>query len=101
MSECKMCAAISRDCNATALERNEQRDLAALRQVLLDSAIEKLREIAHLMGSKTARRKVKEAGRDLAANWLYTHGYALWEGGYIPGAGFEDGAEAARRREGK
>lgn len=57
---------------------------------LCDSAVQCLREIAALMGSKTARRKVKEAGCDIAANWLLRHGLPLEPGGYVPGRGFVD-----------
>lgn len=56
----------------------------------LDSAVDCLRDIAALMGSKTARRKVKEAGCDIAAHWLIRHGYPLEDGGYLPGKGFAD-----------
>ena len=31
----------------------------------------------------------RKAGSETAKNWLYQHGYALEEGGYIPGKGFE------------
>jgi hypothetical protein len=32
----------------------------------------------------------KSPGSETAKNWLYNHGYALREGGYIPGKGFEE-----------
>lgn len=60
-----------------------------------ESAIERLREIATLAGTT----KRKQAGCEMAASWLYAHGYALWEGGYVPGVGFEDGAPALARRQ--
>jgi hypothetical protein len=61
-----------------------------------DSMLERLREIAALAGTT----KRKQAGCELAATWLYAHGYALWDGGYIPGLGFEDSAAAMKRRAG-
>lgn len=45
----------------------------------LASAITCLREIA-AMG--------KKAGSEHATHWLQQHGYALEEGGYVPGQGF-------------
>lgn len=53
---------------------------------LLDSAVEALRCIA-AMG--------KKAGSETAKNWLLSHGFALEEGGYIPGKGFEKQDEVA------
>ena len=51
----------------------------------LSSAIECLRDIAS-MGHK--------AGSETARNWLLSHGYALEDGGYVPGRGFEIGCDA-------
>lgn len=81
----------------TKLTTSEQsaRDLLALTERDLRSALERLREIAALAGTT----KRKQAGCELAASWLYAHGYALWEGGYVPGVGFEDGAPALLRRQ--
>ena len=61
---------------------------------LFQSTLERLREIANLAGTT----KRKQAGCEMAASWLYAHGYALLEGGYLPGVGFEDGAENMLRR---
>jgi hypothetical protein len=60
-----------------------------------DSMLERLREIAALAGTT----KRKQAGCELAATWLYAHGYGLVEGGYIPGVGFGDSAVALLRRQ--
>ncbi|HWX31177.1 MAG TPA: hypothetical protein VNZ53_27530 [Steroidobacteraceae bacterium] len=57
---------------------------AALR--LLAAAVERLREIAALAGTT----KRKQAGCELAASWLYAHGYPLVSGGYLSGVGFVD-----------
>lgn len=53
---------------------------AATVQKKLTSAVEALRDIA-AMG--------KKAGSESAKNWLLSHGYALEEGRYVPGKGFE------------
>lgn len=59
---------------AQALERTSVETAAPL-----DGAIEALRDIA-AMGRK--------AGSETAKHWLLSHGYALEEGGYVPGKGF-------------
>lgn len=65
-------------------------DLYALAQSSLDSAIERLREIAALKGSSKRQR----VNSELAISWLLAHGYALEEGGYVPGKGFENTQES-------
>lgn len=64
-------------------------------QAQLNSALDCLRDIASLAGS-TSR---KQAGCEMASNWLYAHGYAKEPGGYIPGVGFEDSVPALLRRQ--
>jgi hypothetical protein len=59
---------------------NATREFDKLRTEL-HSAIQCLREIAALRGTSKCQKR--------AINWLYTHGYALQDGGYIPGKGFE------------
>jgi len=46
---------------------------------LLISAVDALRDIAAMS---------KKVGSETAANWLLAHGFALTDGGYIPGRGF-------------
>jgi hypothetical protein len=77
--ERRLSSAISRDCNATALERNKL-------QSELHAAIEALRDIAALRVMSKRQRVISER----AITWLSAHGYALEEGGYIPGVGFKD-----------
>jgi hypothetical protein len=52
----------------------------------LESAVDRLREIA-AMKTVSKRQRVNS---ELAINWLTSHGYALEEGGYRPGVGFEE-----------
>jgi hypothetical protein len=63
-------------------------------QTELDSAIERLREIAALKGTSKRQR----VNSELALNWLISHGYAREPGGYVDGIGFEDSVAAAERR---
>jgi hypothetical protein len=79
MAERTLSEAISRDCNATALERN------ALRSELA-SAVEALRDIAAIKGMSKRQR----ANSERAITWLYAHGYPLEPGGYVPGVGFTE-----------
>lgn len=51
-----------------------------MKTATLESAVDCLRDIAAMS------RKV---GSETARNWLIAHGYALEDGGYIPGMGFE------------
>jgi hypothetical protein len=52
----------------------------------LKSAVERLREIAALKGTSKRQR----VNSELAISWLLAHGYALTDGGYLPGKGFVD-----------
>jgi hypothetical protein len=62
---------------------------------ILESAVQRLRDIAAL--ADTTKRK--QAGCELAQNWLWAHGYANEPDGYVPGVGFEDSAPALARRQ--
>ena len=53
---------------------------------LLNSAVERLREIAALKGTSKRQR----VNSELAISWLLAHGYPLTDGGYLPGKGFVD-----------
>jgi hypothetical protein len=63
-------------------------------QERLDCAIECIRDIAAMRTMSKRQRIISER----AITWLRAHGYPEEPGGYIPGVGFDDSAEAARRR---
>jgi len=67
-------------CDPTGVELNRLRHE-------LHSAVEALREIAAMRG--TSKRQKVNCER--AITWLYAHGYALEDGGYLPGKGFTEG----------
>lgn len=75
--------------------KNATRELDAATRLLM-SAVETFRDIAAIKGTS----KRQKANSEIAANWLRAHGFALEDGGYIPGVGVvEDNALLRRQAE--
>jgi hypothetical protein len=69
----------------TTSERSA-RDLLALTERELASALECIRDIASMRTMSKRQRIISER----AITWLRAHGYPEEPGGYIPGVGFTD-----------